>query len=78
MYFYSKRLPRNELLCEVWVYLFHVDRQLDAWPEKAERETGWFDASDAVEMVDEGGLAEIIRRLTATVPNRALTLGRRR
>jgi len=77
-YFYTKRLPRSDLLCEVWVFLFHVEKQLETWPEKDERETGWFDASNAVEMVDEGGLAEIIRRLTASVPNRPIPLGSRR
>ena len=45
------------------VFLFLVERQLEDWPEKAERETRWFEASDADASVDEGGLAEILRRM---------------
>jgi 8-oxo-dGTP pyrophosphatase MutT (NUDIX family) len=57
---YAKRLPSGEILCQVEVFLLRVERQLDDWPEKGERETRWFDAADAAELVDEGGLAEII------------------
>ena len=42
------------------VFLFLVERQLDDWPEKAERETRWFEPTDAYASVDEGGFAEII------------------
>lgn len=45
------------------VFLFLVERQLDDWPEKAQRETRWFNPSDAYTLVDEGGLAEILRRM---------------
>jgi hypothetical protein len=38
-----------------------TDWQLDDWPEKSARETRWFDPGDAVELVGEGGLAEIIK-----------------
>jgi 8-oxo-dGTP pyrophosphatase MutT (NUDIX family) len=61
-YHYSKQLsPNQSILCEVRVFLLRVDRQLDEWPEKSQRETRWFDASEACELVDEGGLAEILR-----------------
>ena len=43
------------------VFLFQVERQLDDWPEKSARETRWFDAEEAAELVEEGGLAEIIK-----------------
>jgi hypothetical protein len=52
---------QHGILCEVMVFLFLVERQLDDWPEKAERETRWFELSDAYTSVDEGGLAEILR-----------------
>jgi hypothetical protein len=45
----------------VRVFLFRVERQLDDWPEKSARETRWFDAEEAAELVEEGGLAEIIK-----------------
>jgi 8-oxo-dGTP pyrophosphatase MutT (NUDIX family) len=62
-YFYTKQLSaQDEILCEVSVFLFLVERQLDDWPEKAQRETRWFEPSEAYELVDEGGLAEILRR----------------
>ncbi|HEY2616236.1 MAG TPA: NUDIX hydrolase [Acetobacteraceae bacterium] len=61
-YHYEKQLTRQHgILCEVMVFLFLVERQLDDWPEKAERETRWFELSDACASVDEGGLAEILR-----------------
>jgi 8-oxo-dGTP pyrophosphatase MutT (NUDIX family) len=63
-YHYEKQLSRlHGILCEVTVFLFLVERQLDDWPEKAERETCWFEPSDAYTSVDEGGLAEILRRV---------------
>jgi 8-oxo-dGTP pyrophosphatase MutT (NUDIX family) len=58
---YVKRLAHKAILCEVRVFLFRVDRQLDDWPEKSARETRWFDPGDAAELVEEGGLAEIIK-----------------
>jgi hypothetical protein len=58
---YEKRLAHKAILCEVRVFLFRVERQLDDWPEESARETRWFDAEEAAELVEEGGLAEIIK-----------------
>jgi 8-oxo-dGTP pyrophosphatase MutT (NUDIX family) len=63
VFHYEKLLPKDRLLCEVWVFLMRVDHQLDDWPEKGQRETGWFDPAEAAELVDEGGLAEIMRQV---------------
>ena len=41
-----------------------VDTQLEDWPERAERQTQWFGVAEAAGRVDEGGLAEIILRLS--------------
>jgi 8-oxo-dGTP pyrophosphatase MutT (NUDIX family) len=61
-YHYAKQISaHHSILCAVSVFLFLVERQLDDWPEKAQRETQWFDPSDAHDLVDEGGLAEILR-----------------
>lgn len=61
-YHYSKRLPDNrEMLCHVKVFLLSVDHQLDVWPEKSQREQRWVDVTKGTQMVDEGGLAEILR-----------------
>jgi 8-oxo-dGTP pyrophosphatase MutT (NUDIX family) len=72
IYHYTKRLPLDrDVLCEVQVFLFLVQRQLDDWPEKRERQTRWLDPSDACTLVDEGGLAEIMRRVFGSVRSRA-------
>jgi 8-oxo-dGTP pyrophosphatase MutT (NUDIX family) len=60
---YEKRLAKKEaVICEVRVFLFRVEQQLDDWPERGERERKWFNANEAVPLVEEGGLAEIIAR----------------
>ena len=61
VYHYEKQLPREQLLIEVRVFQFWVAQQLDDWPEKSQRETRWFDVPEAAALVDEGGLAEIVR-----------------
>jgi 8-oxo-dGTP pyrophosphatase MutT (NUDIX family) len=59
---YAKEMaPGREILCRVKVFLLRVERQLDDWPERGQRETRWFGADDAAALVDEGGLAEIMR-----------------
>jgi 8-oxo-dGTP pyrophosphatase MutT (NUDIX family) len=63
---YEKRLAYRAILCEVRVFLLRVERQLDEWPERPERETRWFDADEAANLVEEGGLAEIIRRFAGS------------
>jgi 8-oxo-dGTP pyrophosphatase MutT (NUDIX family) len=63
---YGKRIGEEVVLCQVRVFLFQVERQLDDWPEKRERETKWFEASEAARLVDEGGLAEIIERFSGS------------
>jgi 8-oxo-dGTP pyrophosphatase MutT (NUDIX family) len=61
-YHYAKRLPENhEDLCRVKVFLLSVDHQLEDWPEKEQRECQWMTPEKAAHMVDEGGLAEILR-----------------
>jgi 8-oxo-dGTP pyrophosphatase MutT (NUDIX family) len=61
-YHYAKRLPENhENLCRVKVFLLSVDHQIDDWPEKKQREWQWVMPEKAAQMVEEGGLAEIIR-----------------
>jgi 8-oxo-dGTP pyrophosphatase MutT (NUDIX family) len=57
---YEKLMPRNTLLCEVRVFLLHVDHQLDDWPERRQRETRWFEPEEAAGLVMEKGLAKII------------------
>jgi 8-oxo-dGTP pyrophosphatase MutT (NUDIX family) len=63
---YEKRLAKRTIICEVRVFLFRVERQLDDWPEKGERESKWVDAKEAAALVEEGGLAEIIDRFSGS------------
>jgi 8-oxo-dGTP pyrophosphatase MutT (NUDIX family) len=69
VYHYEKRLPDEQLLCEVHVFLLRVSQQLADWPEKGQRESRWFDVAEAAALVDEGGLAELVRSIfTASRP----------
>lgn len=63
---YQKQLAKNERLCQVRVFSFRVERQLDDWPEKEHRETAWFDAEEAATLVAEVGLAGIIERFAGS------------
>ena len=76
-YHYQKKLKKTDLLTEVLVYSFRVDQQLDDWPEKTQRETQWFDAADAAALVNEGGLAGIIKRFADISFRVAVPRGRR-
>jgi 8-oxo-dGTP pyrophosphatase MutT (NUDIX family) len=61
-YHYTKVLsPQQQVLCEVLVFLFRVECQLEDWPEKSQRETRWFEPREAATLVDESGLGEVIR-----------------
>ena len=68
-YHYEKRLTDTQLLCQVHVFLLWVSQQLDEWPEKGQREARWVDVTEAADLVDEGGLAELVR--TAFLPVRS-------
>jgi 8-oxo-dGTP pyrophosphatase MutT (NUDIX family) len=58
---YEKQAGDTAFLCQVSVFLFRVERQLEDWPERAQRTVEWFGVTEASKLVDEGGLAEIIR-----------------
>jgi 8-oxo-dGTP pyrophosphatase MutT (NUDIX family) len=66
IFHYPKRLTHRIALCEVRVYLFRVEGQHEMWPEMKQRETRWFDANEAAELVDESGLAAIIERFAGS------------
>jgi 8-oxo-dGTP pyrophosphatase MutT (NUDIX family) len=78
-YYYSKRLTNNrERLCRVKVFLLSVDRQLDEWPERKQRVQRWVDPTKGAQMVDEGGLAEILRSAFPTIQQLNPRAGQRR
>jgi 8-oxo-dGTP pyrophosphatase MutT (NUDIX family) len=66
VFHYEKQLTRESRLCQVRVFSFRVERQLDDWPEKQQRETKWFDATEAAALVEEDGLHGIITRFAGS------------
>jgi 8-oxo-dGTP pyrophosphatase MutT (NUDIX family) len=61
-YSYGKRLSNGAVLaCTVEVFPLAVGRQLKRWPEKGQRTVGWFNPSDAADLVREADLAALIR-----------------
>lgn len=60
-YEYVKRLKSGKgIPCLVDIFLFHVEKELDDWPEKAERERKWMTAGEAALAVGESRLIEIL------------------
>ena len=66
VFHYEKQLAKESRLCQVRVFSFRVERQLDDWPEKQQRETKWFDATEAAALVEEDGLHGIISRFAGS------------
>lgn len=61
---YVKRLKSGQhVTCHVETYLFEVERQLDDWPEKCQRERRWVSPEEAAHLVSDTGLGEVLRRL---------------
>lgn len=66
-YNYLKWTPHVLIPCEVTVFGMKVDKELDEWPEKKERERRWFSRDEAAALVAEADLAAIIRGFKATL-----------
>jgi 8-oxo-dGTP pyrophosphatase MutT (NUDIX family) len=61
---YSKRLRSGVAKpAAVEVYALRVEKLLKKWPERAERRLEWMPVSKAVELVQEIGMAVLLRRL---------------
>jgi len=65
-FLYFKRRATSFDLCRVDVYLLDFAKQLETWREIGQRETRWVALEEAAEMVDEQGLAAILRKIAAT------------
>ena len=60
-YRYLKRGPRDRVTpCSVRVFPLRVNRLLDDWPERRERQRRWFSAAEAAMAVEEGGLVTLL------------------
>jgi 8-oxo-dGTP pyrophosphatase MutT (NUDIX family) len=65
-YSYFKRRERHFDMCQVDVYLLRVEKQLKTWAEKDQREACWFTLEEAAGLVQEPGLAALLRDLVRT------------
>ncbi|MER9343178.1 NUDIX hydrolase [Mesorhizobium sp. M0601] len=65
-YFYAKLLDSGEEVpCEVLVFPLQVDKVADRWKEKRARTRKWVSAAEAVRMVNEPDLSQIIAHFCA-------------
>ena len=64
-YAYFKRRETHFDACDVDVYLLAVEKQVKTWRERGERKLQWFTLEEAAELVDETGMAAILRDLAA-------------
>jgi len=62
-YSYAKRLPGGAIrTCQVQVFPLNVERLLEDWPEKHQRERRWFSPEEAATLVAEAELGALMRR----------------
>jgi 8-oxo-dGTP pyrophosphatase MutT (NUDIX family) len=59
---YFKRRAGHFELVFVKVYPLRVEHELDRWPEKDQRERGWFSPEEAARLVMEPGLSALLER----------------
>ncbi|CAM5776347.1 NUDIX hydrolase [Labrys miyagiensis] len=60
-YVYWKRLEAHFELIETRLYLLRVKETLSAWKEQGERYVQWMSLEEAILLVDEPGLAALLR-----------------
>ena len=64
--FYAKALASGEEVpCEVLVFPMQVERVSDRWKEKRARTRKWVNAAEAVRMINEPDLCQIIAHFCA-------------
>jgi len=61
----SYRYEKWGKTCEVLVYLMQVTEVADDWPERSQRERRWLTPADALSLIVEPRLQEVIRRAFA-------------
>ena len=62
-FLYFKRRAAHFDLCKVEVYRLDFERWLDTFREAGQREARWFPLNEAADLVDEQGLAILLRGL---------------
>ncbi|MEI6559355.1 MAG: NUDIX hydrolase [Rhodospirillaceae bacterium] len=63
-YRYEKHLRKRTVTCLVDVYLLRVERELEDWPERAQRSRRWVSPDEAALMVDDAGLGALLLHLS--------------
>jgi 8-oxo-dGTP pyrophosphatase MutT (NUDIX family) len=64
-YRYVKRLGVNdEVTCKVRIFALEVEKQLDDWPEKGQRERCWLSPAEAVKRITDKNLRRALLRST--------------
>jgi 8-oxo-dGTP pyrophosphatase MutT (NUDIX family) len=67
-YFYAKRFSTGaEELCRVEVFDLRVVRQRETWLEKDQRTTQWFPAEEAMQLVSDPELGDLIGAFILTI-----------
>lgn len=62
-----KRMPSGDLEVEIVVHVLTVERELDRWPERLQRERRWFKPEEAAALVEAPGLREMILGLETSL-----------
>ncbi len=65
-----KRIRTQFELVKVKVFLLDVNTQLPAWKEQGQRQRSWLAVEDAALLIDEPGLAAIVRDLPGKLPKK--------
>ena len=66
-FLYFKRRSAQFDLIRVEVYLMQYEKKLDVYREKGQRDMRWVSFDEASEMVEETGLAQLLRELDAAM-----------
>jgi 8-oxo-dGTP pyrophosphatase MutT (NUDIX family) len=66
-YFYWKRLKKVFVPITVDVYALHVEEALTDWREGSQRSRKWVSAEQAMALVDEPQLVQLLREARATL-----------
>lgn len=62
-YRYEKRLAADDAIaCKVRIFPLEVERQLDDWPEKGERDLRWLKPAEAVTLITDKNLSQELKR----------------
>jgi 8-oxo-dGTP pyrophosphatase MutT (NUDIX family) len=56
--------------CEVSVFPLKVERQHKSWPERRERETRWLAPEEALDLLGEPGLRDVVARFVVRLEGR--------